>query len=112
MANTPNKFRGPSIRPVGGAGRAQAQSPNPQGDSKKAGAQLRDLERTKLEGDPLTLTGSGTQPVIPGDNPSVPPAATIGDRLIFFERTGSFPYKVAIGVDSDRTMWFQSTGDL
>lgn len=49
MANTPGKFRGPSVRPVGGAGRARAQSPNPQGDSKKSGAQLRDLEANKLD---------------------------------------------------------------
>jgi hypothetical protein len=47
MANTPGKHRGPSIRPVGGAGRVQAQSPNPQGDSKKQGTLLRSLEADK-----------------------------------------------------------------
>jgi hypothetical protein len=111
MANTPGKFRGPSIRPVGGAGRARSQSPNPQGDSKKQGALLRDLDERKLEGDPLTLLGNATVETADGDTPVIgPPEDTIGDRLIFVERTVPGPYKVAIGVDSDRTLWFQSTG--
>lgn len=48
MPNTPNKFRGPSIRPVG-TGRMNAQEPNPSGTAKKQGAQLRDLDAAKLD---------------------------------------------------------------
>jgi hypothetical protein len=49
MANE-GKFRGgASIRPVGGAGRAQAQKPNAESSSKKSGKLLRDLNDTKAE---------------------------------------------------------------
>lgn len=112
-------MRGPSIRPVGGAGKAKAQSPNPQGDSKKQGHLLRDLERTKLELDAygrLILPTTSTDPRIPGDAPVIgtdPDETSIGDRIVFYERQfGGFFHKVALGVDADRTMWFQSTGDV
>lgn len=109
MANTPNKFRGPSIRPVGGAGKVKAQSPNPQGDSKKAGAQLRDLERTKLEGDPLTLSGRSAEAAQWGADPYDPvlePTESIGDRLILrYSKTDG--EKIVIGCDDPSEMWFQ-----
>lgn len=54
IANLENRFRGPSIQPVG-AGRAGAQKPNVGGNSKKAGKLLRDLEETKLDRFALTV---------------------------------------------------------
>lgn len=47
-----------------------------------------------------------------GDNPTAPPEVSFGDRFVFYEKTGTNPYKIAIGVDNDRTVWFQSTGDV
>lgn len=109
MARNVNKFAG--IQPVG-AGRMGAQKPAATAAGRKQAQQLQELERVKLEGDPLHLAGSGTEPSLSGAVPEVPPIESIGDRLVFVEQEGATPYKVAIGVDGDRTLWFQSTGDV
>lgn len=48
MADTPRKFTGARIQPVG-AGKMQAQKPNSSGNSKKQGKLLRDLNETKAD---------------------------------------------------------------
>lgn len=108
MPGTSGKFRGEaSIRPVGGAGRAKAQAPNPESGSKKQGHLLRDLDERKLEGDPLTLSGRSTEPAEWGGDPYDPlePTQTIGDRLIL-RYSAVDGEKIAIGCDDPSEMWF------
>lgn len=84
-----------------------AQRPNPGSNSKKQGSLLRDLEETKLEGDPLTLSGTGTAGTF-GANPTAAGAIPAhGDRLILRETT-SPARKLALGVDTSERLWFQS----
>ncbi len=112
MANTPNKFRGPSIRPVGGAGKGRSQSPNPQGDSKKQGTLLRDLENRKLELDSfgrLVVPGGSAEETVWGGDPYDPvlePTESVGDRVIlrYSKDDGE---KIVIGCDDPSEMWFQ-----
>lgn len=108
MANNPNKFRGARIQPVG-AGKMQAQKPAPTSNSKREGALLAELERVKLEGDPLTLRGNSEEPNTIGAPPTSPTIESgAGDRLIFYQDTNpSEPDKVAIGIDTNGEMWFQ-----
>lgn len=107
MPLTPGTFRGPSIQPVA-PGRTQAQQPNVTGSSKKSGHLLRDLENTKLEGDPLTLYGNAVDVSLDyGDTP-VSPGATlsVGYRLgLYGGRAGEI--ETAIGVHQGGGLWFQ-----
>lgn len=112
MANDPKKFTVRITQP--GAGRIRGQAP--QANSRKPAVLSRDLEIRKLEGDPLYLFGADGAESGAATDPGAPPVAGVdaapesaGDRLIFRRRDdGTSSIKVAIGVDEDGTLWFQS----
>lgn len=106
MPGRPGKFRGEaSIRPVGGAGRARAQAPNPESGSKKQGHLLRDLDERKHEGNPLVLNGPAVLVEDQRADPEGPGVVSNGDRIYFVDDDDE---KVALGVDGDGKLYFQA----
>lgn len=112
MPGTPGKFRGPTHRPSS-AGKPKTQTPNPLGDSKKQGKLLRDLDRLKLEGDPLTLYGNSTEITTDqGDIPTTPgESLSEGYRIVLYGGRTDAP-KTAIGVHDGGSVWIQVPSNL
>jgi hypothetical protein len=83
-----------------------AQQPNPGSNSKKAGSLLSELERVKLEGDPLTLNGPSTDASVYGEDPTRPGSVSFGDRLLFRDLS---THKVGLGISNTGDLWLQAS---